>query len=120
VPAGVADFVNETLHCALYGSVVEVASYFFLGREDVIPEMFKKLLALWSGGAAAVPNFAFYLERHIELDGESHGPWAQEMLMSLAGRDEDQWMVATEAARRAITSRIRLWDNVVIHLRNSR
>jgi hypothetical protein len=120
VPTGIADFVNETLHCALYGSVVEVASYFFFGREDVIPEMFKKLLALWSGGAAAVPNFAFYLERHIELDGESHGPWAQEMLMSLAGQDEDQWMVATDAARRAITSRIRLWDNVVAHLRNSR
>jgi hypothetical protein len=119
VPTGIADFVNETLHCALYGSVVEVASYFFFGREDVIPEMFKKLLALWSGGAAAVPNFAFYLERHIELDGESHGPWAQEMLMSLAGQDEDQWMVATDAARRAITSRIRLWDNVVAHLRNS-
>jgi hypothetical protein len=41
------------------------------------------------------------------------------MLMSLAGQDEDQWMVATDAARRAITSRIRLWDNVVAHLRNS-
>jgi hypothetical protein len=120
VPAGIADFVSETLRCAIYGSVVEVASYFFFGREDVIPEMFKKLLALWSGGAAAVPHFAFYLERHIELDGDSHGPWAQEMLMALAGQDEEQWMMATDAARRAITSRIRLWDSVVAHLQKSR
>jgi hypothetical protein len=117
--AGITDFVSETLRCAIYGSVVEVASYFFFGREDVIPEMFKKLLALWSGGRAEVPHFAFYLERHIELDGESHGPWAQEMLMALAGQDEERWMEATNAARRAITSRIRLWNGVVAHLRNS-
>jgi len=120
VPAGIGDFVSETLRCAIYGSVVEVASYFFFGREDVIPEMFKQLLALWSGGAAEVPHFAFYLERHIELDGESHGPWAQEMLMALAGQDEERWMQATDAARRAISSRIRLWDSVVAPLGNSR
>lgn len=120
LPAGITDFVNETLRCAVYGSVVEVASYFYFGREDVIPEMFRRLLALWSGGAADVPHFAFYLKRHIELDGDSHGPWAQEMLMSLAGEDEDKWMEATEAARSAITSRIRLWDDVIAHLRNAR
>ena len=117
---GIADFVSETLRCAIYGSVVEVASYLFSGRDEVVPEMFKKLLALWSGGRAEVPHFAFYLERHIELDGESHGPWAQEMLMALAGQDEERWMEATNAARRAITSRIRLWDGVVAHLKNSR
>ena len=119
VPGGITDFVSETLRCAIHGSVVGVAAYFFFGREDVIPEMFKKLLALWGEGAVEVPHFAFYLERHIELDGESHGPWAQEMLMALAGEDEKKWMEATNAARRAITSRIRLWDGVVAHLRNS-
>jgi hypothetical protein len=61
VPGGITDFVSETLRCAIHGSVVGVASYFFFGREDVIPEMFKKLLALWGEGAAEVPHFAFYL-----------------------------------------------------------
>jgi len=84
VAAGTTDFVNDTLRCAIHGSVVEVASQFLFGREDVIPEMFKRLLSLWGDGKAEVPHFAYYLERHIELDGESHGPWAQEMLMALA------------------------------------
>lgn len=97
---------------------MEVASYFFFGREDVIPEMFKKLLVLWSGGAVEVPHFAFYLERHIELDGDSHGPWARQMLTALAGEDEDKWMEAARAARQALASRIRLWDGVVAHLKN--
>jgi DUF3050 family protein len=117
-PHGTAEFVNETLRCAISGSVVEVASFFFFGREDVIPDMFKRLLRLWGNGATEVPHFAYYLERHIELDGDSHGPWAQEMLMTLAGESESNWKQATSAAERAIGSRIKLWDSVLAHLRN--
>jgi hypothetical protein len=40
IPAGVRDFVTETLGCAIHGSLVEVASFFFFGRERVIPELF--------------------------------------------------------------------------------
>jgi len=118
VPAGVYEFVNETMRCAISGSTVEVASYFLFGREDVIPEMFKRLLSLWSNGEVEVPSFAYYLERHIELDGGSHGPWAQEMLMALAGQNESRWKEATCAAERAVTNRIQLWDSVLLHLKN--
>ena len=118
VPPGITDFVKGTLQCAIHGSVVEVASYFFFGREDVIPEMFKRLLNLWEHGEIEVPYFAYYLKRHIELDGDSHGPWAREMLMTLAGRDERSWKQATCAAERAITSRIKLWDSVLAQLKN--
>jgi hypothetical protein len=120
VAKGTKDFVNETLRCAIHGSVVEVASYFLFGREDVIPDMFKNLLRLWGDGATEVPHFAYYLERHIELDGNSHGPWAQEMLMALAGHHESTWREATSAAERAITARIRLWDSVRAHLKNTK
>jgi hypothetical protein len=113
IPAGVAAFVNETLRCATQGSVVEVATCFLFGREDVIPEMFERLLMLWGNGKAEVPHFAYYLERHIELDGGSHGPWAQEMLIALAGQSEAKWQQATIAAERAITHRIRLWDSIL-------
>jgi hypothetical protein len=112
IPPGVRDFVTETLGCAIHGSLVEVASFFFFGREDVVPEMFGRLLRLWGNAKAEVPHFVYYLERHIELDGGSHGPWAQEMLTTLAGHRESNWQKATSAAKRAITSRIRFWDSV--------
>jgi hypothetical protein len=67
-------------------------------------------------GAVEVPYFAYYLKRHIELDGDSHGPWAREMLITLAGQDESSWKQATCAAELAITSRIKLWDSVQAHL----
>jgi hypothetical protein len=116
VPHSITDFVEGTLNCAIHGSVVEVAAYFFFGREDIIPDMFKRLLKLWDHGAVEVPYFAYYLKRHIELDGDSHGPWAREMLITLAGRDESSWKQATCAAELAITSRIKLWDSVQAHL----
>ena len=118
VPPGVVDFVNETLRCAIQGSLVEVASFFFFGREDVIPEMFERLLKSWGNAKAEVPHFAYYLERHIELDGDSHGPWAREMLTALAGQSESNWKEATSAAERAITSRIKLWDSVLTHAKH--
>lgn len=119
VPPGVAEFVNETLRCAIQGSLVEVASFFFFGREDVIPEMFERLLKSWGNAKAEVPHFAYYLERHIELDGDSHGPWAREMLTALAGQSESNWKEAASAAERAISSRIKLWDRVLAHLKNT-
>jgi hypothetical protein len=118
VPPGVADFVNETLRCAIHGSRVEVVSFFFFGREDVIPAMFERLLRLWGNAKADVPHFAYYLEGHIELDGDSHGPWAREMLTALAGQSESNWTEATSAAERAITSRIKLWDGVLTHVKH--
>ena len=119
VPLGVPEFVNETLRCAIDGSLVEVASFFFFGREDVIPEMFERLLKSWGNAKAEVPHFAYYLERHIELDGDSHGPWAREMLTALAGQSESNWQEATSAAERAITSRIKLWDSVLTHVKHT-
>jgi DUF3050 family protein len=113
IQPGVAAFMNETLRCATQGSLVEVAACFLFGREDVIPEMFERLLTLWGNAKDEVPHFAYYLERHIELDGGSHGPWAQEMLIALAGQRETNWKEATSAAERAITSRIRLWDSIL-------
>jgi hypothetical protein len=107
VPPSITDFVEGTLNCAIHGSVVEVAAYFFFGREDIIPDMFERLLKLWDHGAVEVPYFAYYLKRHIELDGDSHGPWAREMLITLAGQDESNWRQATRAAELAITSRIK-------------
>ena len=112
IPPGVCDFVTNTLGCAIHGSVVEVAATFFFGREDIIPEMFQRLLGLWGDAKAEVPHFTYYLKRHIELDGDSHGPWAQEMLTCLAGRRESNWQAAATAAQRALTSRIKLWDSV--------
>jgi hypothetical protein len=54
-----------------------------------------------------------YLERHIELDEQSHAPMARVMLMNLCGEDEQKWAEAESAALEAMAYRQRMWAGVV-------
>jgi Protein of unknown function (DUF3050) len=116
VPPGITHFVRGTLQCAIHGCVVEVGSDFFLAVRMYFPKCSSGCSA--SGSMSGrVPVLCLLRERHIELDGDSHGPWAREMLMTLAKHDESSWQQATRAAERAITSCIKLWDRVQTHLK---
>ena len=58
----------------------EVVAAFFHGREDVIPEMFSRLQKTLPGARQdkdPLRHFIYYIERHIELDGDSHGPMGE-------------------------------------------
>ncbi len=111
-PRFVRRFVSSTIECAIEGSSAEVASSFLFGREDLIPDMFQRILRPWPKNDLSIRRFRFYLERHIELDGDEHGPIARRALTEMAGTDDRQWKMARKSARRAIISRVRLWDGV--------
>ena len=68
------------------------------------------------------PRDAFrrYLERHVELDGESHGPMGERLLMSLCRRDPRRWEQATVAAVEALKMRRHLWDGVMKAIQEER
>lgn len=57
-------------------------------------------------------SFRLYLERHIELDGDRHGPMGERLLIRLCGEDEARWKEAGIAASRALTARHHMWDAV--------
>lgn len=111
-PAYIQSFVLETLTCARSGSKTSVAAAFLFGREDLIPQMFERILPLWEGGSDEVSAFAHYLRRHIEVDGEEHGPIARAALTRVAGEDFRNWRDASRSAKAALRQRIRLWDGV--------
>jgi hypothetical protein len=118
VPQATTNFVRDTLSYALSETkeVHEIAAYFLLGREDPIPQMFQKLLdslpELSSMHKSSESSFVLYLERHIEVDADTHAPMGQKLLENLCGNDEKKWMEATESANKALASRIRLWDGI--------
>ena len=115
-PSGtVREFVEFTFNIASKGMTAEVASVFCFGREDIIPEMFERLLQGFEPSAISAPRFAYYVRRHIELDGDQHGPLALRLVNSLCDTDE-KTTAAIAAARRAIELRIQLWDGVLQQL----
>ena len=54
----------------------------------------------------------YYLERHIEVDGDEHGPAAIAMIKHLCDGQKRRWMQAQAAAERALRVRIALWDAI--------
>ena len=110
VEAGPAAFVRSTLATALSGRLPEVLGSFFYGRENVIPDMFRSLLAGWRVEPSTVPVMVFYLERHIELDSGEHGPAAEAMIAEIVGDDPVAMLELLRAARAALAARHLLWD----------
>lgn len=109
---GVQEFITTTFRM-VSGKTHEVASSFLFGREDVIPDMFQLLLS--EKNLLQSPDFKRmkqYLERHIEVDGDHHGPLARRMLVELCGDDPVKWEEAEIAAVTSIRARARLWDFV--------
>ncbi len=113
-PATVRGFVETTWSIVESGSVPSIAVAFTLGREAVVPDMFKAIVAdLHRRFAQPLGLFQEYLERHIHLDGEEHMPMALMMLTDLCGNDDGKWNEAQQTAQTALIARIAFWDGVV-------
>lgn len=118
VPQFVRDFVQHTIGTCMHGSLLEVMASFFYGRENVIPDMFQSLLDHWGLSEEQAPGFVYYLQRHIELDGDTHGPAASRMINAELARNADGLSSTREAARQALLARRALWDGAAAQLRD--
>ncbi len=111
-PEPSARFVRKTFDFIATGKPHVVAAALALGREHVIPGMFRSFLRDMGIGADVAPQFHFYLNRHIHLDEDFHGPLSLRMLDMLCAGDPIRLSEARDAARAAIEARIRFWDGV--------
>ena len=109
----IKSFLNFTFDIIESGEAHKIASAFTFGRENVIPDMFIGLVKGLNEKNSDIANkFVYYLERHIELDGEDHGPIALKMIENLCGDDEKKWDEVTKIAKESIQMRIKLWDHI--------
>ena len=87
------------------------------GRENLIPEMFGVIVErLRKSGETGLDGLAYYLNRHIEVDGGEHGPAAEKMLHYLIDDSPRRWAEAYDTAIRALKSRGKLWDAIALVL----
>ena len=122
-PPHVQAFVAHTMALAQSGSTEEVLAASFYGREDIIPEMFSRLQKTLAGARrddASLRNFIYYIERHIELDGDSHGPMGRELLEGLVADSPQRHQRALHAACNSIKARMDLWNGTLSTLREMR
>ncbi|MEZ6004073.1 MAG: DUF3050 domain-containing protein [Planctomycetota bacterium] len=110
-PPSVA-FVHSTFDTIATGDLPRIAASFTFGREDLLPGVFHRIverLDQQTGGRFQI--LRYYLVRHMEVDGEHHGPLARRLMESACKTPED-WHAAASAARQALEARLALWDGI--------
>ncbi|MFM8734427.1 MAG: DUF3050 domain-containing protein [Pirellulales bacterium] len=111
-PEAAVAFVRESFAVIENGSTPGIVAAFTYGREDVIPDMFRGLVASLADRDPAWNRFRWYLDRHIEADDEKHAPICRRILARLCGDDPARWAEASRVARDCVEARIAFWDAI--------
>jgi hypothetical protein len=117
VGAPIDRFVSHTFEVIATDDLCRIASTFTFGREDLLPDVFQQIVdRLDQETCGSLAEFRYYLLRHVELDGDEHGPMASKLIAALCGQDEARWAAATEAATAALEARIEFWNAIHTHV----
>ena len=112
-PLAASEFVNFTFKIINSEKSYLQSAIFTFGREDLIPGMFMSIINdIHKNFPNDISIFKYYLERHIEVDGDHHSHLALQMTSNLCDTDENKWKEAEQATIESLKKRIALWDGV--------
>ena len=111
--AGITAVADDLLIVLKAESEAEAAAALALGREHIIPCMFRTMLGRTGVAEDRAPIFHAYLNRHIHLDEDFHAPLSLRLLNGLCGDDPRRTEQAVAAARVAVEARLKFWDGVL-------
>jgi hypothetical protein len=106
-------FVAQTFETIESNDICGIASAFTFGREDLLPGVFRRIVEeLNAETHGRLDRFRYYLNRHILVDDDKHGPMAEKLVAHLCGSDSVKWRTAEETALGALQARLDLWDSI--------
>jgi hypothetical protein len=118
-PTEARDFVDFTFKIIKSNKDYLQAAIFTFGREDLIPGMFVSIVNdIHKNFPNSISIFKYYLERHIEIDGDHHSHLALQMTSGLCGTNEQFWEEALQATIESLKKRIALWDGAYRQILN--
>lgn len=114
LPLEVRSFVDLTISFALAPLHVAVGAL-CLTREGIIPGMFAALLNNCPD-TRELTVFRWYLNRHIMLDTDRHGPLSARLFRTVVGGDPEKLAEALDAAIQGLNARKALLDSILVRV----
>ena len=116
-PSEARSFVDFTFQIIRSQKDYLQSAIFTFGREDLIPGMFIAMVNdIHSHFPDSVAAFKYYLERHIEVDGDHHSHLALQMTANLCGQNESYWAEVEAATIESLQKRMMLWDGALAQI----
>ena len=117
-PTAAKNFVLDTFKYIDMNKPHLNATIFTLGREEIIPDMFRELVQdLENNSSGQYKSFIYYLDRHIGLDEDEHTPLALKMIKEICGDDEKKWIESINCGKSVMKSRIKYWDQILFEIK---
>ncbi len=110
----VKNFLKYDLEVSFNGTLPEIIGVFTLGREKVIPNMFSYILTAIED-RSSTNHLITYLQRHIDIDGDRHGPLSMKLLDVYC--DNAQLSLAYTSAIKSLELRLSVWDRVYAEIK---
>ena len=96
-----------------------LAAAFCYGREQLVSGLFRELRDQLVGASLHAPILLWYLERHIALDGDSHGPLAEDIVIELCKHQPLKLDEVAALRTRVEQERATFWDDITWTLGSS-
>jgi len=119
-PKPACDFVINTFALLENADTHVQAALLFYGRENLIPDMFHEILVQLNQSDQPCSRFIYYLDRHIQIDGEKHGVWAESLLLRLCKNKKDRKEDVKQVALQVLQSRLDFWDSILEEIKKSK
>jgi len=89
-----------------------LAAVLAYGRETLVPQLFRSLIEGLQVNASEAPGLYGYLERHVQLDEQEHGPLAVLMVQELCEGSSKKLAEAMDVAEQALAARLDFWNGI--------
>ncbi len=112
IPTPAKHFMKFTFDVIKSNQAHLLAAALAYGREDLVPQLFHSLQTQVQVSAATTPILFAYLERHVELDGEEHGPLSIQIMEDMCEDSLEKYNSAMKVAEQSLSVRLNFWNDI--------
>lgn len=112
IPLPAKKFMQFTFEIITLNQPHLLATVLAYGRETLVPRLFRSIQQNIQISALEASNFYAYMDRHIQLDEQEHGPIVARMAEDLCGDSIHKRNESITVTQQALATRLLFWDEI--------